>query len=294
MQNEIIELRKKGMGYREIAEAMNCTKATVVYYCRKSNLGGVRGNGALSGNQYFTSYEDAEVMFRNNFNKVYEGRFEYVSDYNGCEQKFKMKCCVCRSEQMRSANVVRHKKNIECSNCILIKRDNILAEKEKKRLINVIRKQLSSISKQNERKLSKVIVCAECGKEFTPSNTGYVCCSEECRRRRANRRNELNRRHKLKENGKIDWSISLDRVITNDDNVCYLCGGKCDKNDYTISNNGHFIAGETYPSIDHVIPVAKGGTHTWDNVRLAHFRCNSNKRDTSGLKMNRNRVQMDI
>ena len=29
-----------------------------------------------------------------------------------------------------------------------------------------------------------------------------------------------------------------------------------------------------YPSIDHTVPVSKGGTHTWDNVQLAHFYCN--------------------
>ena len=38
-----------------------------------------------------------------------------------------------------------------------------------------------------------------------------------------------------------------------------------------------FISGNNYPSIDHVIPVSKGGTHTWDNVKLAHRHCNTMK-----------------
>ncbi|MFC9724785.1 HNH endonuclease [Bacillus cereus] len=29
-----------------------------------------------------------------------------------------------------------------------------------------------------------------------------------------------------------------------------------------------------YPSIEHIIPVSKGGTHTWDNVKLDHRKCN--------------------
>lgn len=30
-------------------------------------------------------------------------------------------------------------------------------------------------------------------------------------------------------------------------------------------------------SIDHIIPLAKGGKHSYDNVQLAHFTCNSRK-----------------
>lgn len=31
------------------------------------------------------------------------------------------------------------------------------------------------------------------------------------------------------------------------------------------------------PTLDHIIPVSRGGTHTQDNVQLAHRRCNSQK-----------------
>ena len=41
--------------------------------------------------------------------------------------------------------------------------------------------------------------------------------------------------------------------------------------------NNSFIAGNDYPSIDHIIPISKGGQHTWDNVQLAHMICNSIK-----------------
>jgi len=30
-------------------------------------------------------------------------------------------------------------------------------------------------------------------------------------------------------------------------------------------------------SVDHVIPISRGGQHSWDNVRLTHIRCNMRK-----------------
>lgn len=49
-----------------------------------------------------------------------------------------------------------------------------------------------------------------------------------------------------------------------------------DSEDYTVDGDV-FIAGNWYPSIDHVIPISKGGRHSWDNVKLAHRLCNSVK-----------------
>lgn len=33
------------------------------------------------------------------------------------------------------------------------------------------------------------------------------------------------------------------------------------------------------PTIDHLIPVSKGGLHRWNNVKAAHHHCNSERRD---------------
>lgn len=67
----------------------------------------------------------------------------------------------------------------------------------------------------------------------------------------------------------FDPSVSTDRLIKRDGNRCYICGIECDKSDKTWGNFG-----PTYPTIDHVMPLSKGGSHTWDNVRLACGRCN--------------------
>lgn len=34
-------------------------------------------------------------------------------------------------------------------------------------------------------------------------------------------------------------------------------------------------------TIEHIVPLAKGGTHTWDNVAPAHYKCNMQKADLS-------------
>lgn len=75
-----------------------------------------------------------------------------------------------------------------------------------------------------------------------------------------------------------DLKYTKEERTERDNGVCWLCGKTCDWSNYEIVD-GTFIAGNQYPSIDHVIPLAKGGTHTWDNVKLAHRICNSIKSD---------------
>lgn len=50
--------------------------------------------------------------------------------------------------------------------------------------------------------------------------------------------------------------------------VCHLC---------------HLPIGEGQMSWDHVVPLARGGTHTEDNLKPAHRRCNSRKGAREGL-----------
>lgn len=120
-------------------------------------------------------------------------------------------------------------------------------------------------------------ICPVCGKEFTTMLPQKICCSSECSRKKRNRQHNRDRRYKkLLENGDIDKSITLDKLIKRDNGICYLCGAAVNLNDYTLIN-GIKQVGPMYPSIDHVIPVARGGTHTWNNVKLAHLMCNVKK-----------------
>ena len=75
----------------------------------------------------------------------------------------------------------------------------------------------------------------------------------------------------------VDRDIDLKKLFKKEWGVCYLCGDSCDWEDYTVNDNGVFIAGDTYPSIDHIVPLTRGGKHSWSNVRLAHRLCNAKK-----------------
>jgi hypothetical protein len=58
--------------------------------------------------------------------------------------------------------------------------------------------------------------------------------------------------------------VSYPAIWERDGGICYLCGQPIDRSDV------HF---------DHVIPLSKGGTHTEDNIRATHSRCNLSKSD---------------
>ena len=70
--------------------------------------------------------------------------------------------------------------------------------------------------------------------------------------------------------------IDLDVLIQRDGGICYLCGKKVDK-------RRKFRRGQprgdmrNYPTVDHVIPLSRGGEHVWENVKLAHHSCNTKK-----------------
>ena len=110
--------------------------------------------------------------------------------------------------------------------------------------------------------------CAVCGESFYCLDVDQKkYCSKSCARRN---------RHKdkrLKPEQKVD-NISLNKLFKRDNGVCYLCGGKCDWNDWRLSASGYRYPGENYPTIEHVIPVSFGGLNSWENVRLAHWKCN--------------------
>ncbi len=65
--------------------------------------------------------------------------------------------------------------------------------------------------------------------------------------------------------------FSLDDVIARDGTLCAICG-----QDVDVSLRGRRPAA---PSLDHVIPLSKGGPHVLANAQLAHMGCNSRKGD---------------
>ena len=156
---------------------------------------------------------------------------------------------------------------------------------------------LSSYQKARSKKLDEVFICKVCGAEYTPrqyiidaglktfSNTG--CCSRECNKRfnrksqKIRERGYRNHRGRARKYGcAFDLSVTLEALIKRDGLRCAICGKMCDPND----NEWTDYSGPLHPTIDHIIPMSKGGGHVWDNVQVAHAICNSIKRDSIEVK----------
>lgn len=84
---------------------------------------------------------------------------------------------------------------------------------------------------------------------------------------------------RLNQSNIIDEDITLKKLYKRDEGICYICGDGCDYEDKYITNEGYFVVGKKYPSIDHVVALSNGGKHSWENVKLAHHYCNTIKRD---------------
>lgn len=204
------------------------------------------------------------------------GQLEYVSGYTKKENPVKVRCTVCGGEFERTFHNLTTKGSVSCPYCTESKRNEIKQEqaREKQRRKEEREQRIQKrIEEEDQRRLMRVHPCPVCG-EITNRNK---YCSSECSRKADNKRRDFSRRMKLSM-AKVDNDITVEGLYRRDKGICYLCGCQCNLEDYTIIN-GNFIAGDWYPSIDHVIPLAKGGKHSWGNVKLAHRVCNSRKSD---------------
>lgn len=198
-------------------------------------------------------------------------KLEYIFGYTGCESKIIIMCKDCGSFMIVSAQLIRKNKPTKCINCNKIvraynnkKAKELKIEKEK-------RKKIQQFWKQPFTQI-KYKICKECGELFI-GNKKY--CSDKCDRHHANHTKEINRRIKIQKQI-IDKDISLKKLYQRDHGRCYICGCICNWNDYENKDNV-FYTGKSYPTIEHVIPLSKDGKHSWDNVKLACFDCNTKK-----------------
>lgn len=115
--------------------------------------------------------------------------------------------------------------------------------------------------------------CPHCGKTFVPvmGDRRVKYCSVECFNKSYTKRANLKQR--LVKTGLMYNHIHPVDVYERDKWICALCGLIVDK---SLFGTKHPMG----PSLDHVIPVSKGGKHTLDNLQLAHISCNGKKTDT--------------
>lgn len=183
--------------------------------------------------------------------------FKYIATK---ARKIKLRCLYCGEELERCRETV-YRNKIVCRNCI---------EKEKTQTgrAEMVRFLYALIESKVPKK------CAECGETFFSQYRNARYCSDRCRSRKKKKRKGNYRRRCEKYGVFYDNTITRAAVIKKYDGICQICGIKCDETD-----RGWGTTGAKFPTVDHIIPLAKGGAHTWDNVQCACAMCNSKKRD---------------
>lgn len=203
---------------------------------------------------------------------------EYVGGYSGRMKPITVRNRNCGHVYEASYHSVVHKGNYTF--CPICKAE----ETQTRKLMRANQsweKRNRKIQKHSEKMRQIMFVpCVHCGTLFIPKTVRSTCCSIRCScnesKKRCGRRNGDSRLHS---SNVRDWNISLKDLSIRDNDICWLCGKPVDWTDYTMDGDT-FIAGNMYPSIDHVAPLSRGGLHEWGNVRLAHRICNSIKKDT--------------
>lgn len=121
--------------------------------------------------------------------------------------------------------------------------------------------------------------CTVCGCRVVPGAGGHhyqarLYCSAACRTRAQNSRNRDARRaakdrRRARLRGAYVAPVRRRDIFERDGWTCRLCGDPLED----TAAVPHPLA----PTLDHIVPLAAGGTHEPDNCQAAHFLCNSRK-----------------
>ncbi len=120
------------------------------------------------------------------------------------------------------------------------------------------------------RRKYETILCPYCGIEFrkVAGSNRVICGSVECER--ASDLDRVHERHARLHNVTVEH-FSRTAVFERDDWTCRICGEPIDR--------GAPPKSPMSASLDHVVPLAKGGEHSMRNTQCAHLRCNMIKSD---------------
>lgn len=122
---------------------------------------------------------------------------------------------------------------------------------------------------------SKGYACVDCG-TLCVGNPRALRCAE-CRKRQAralHRKAKMIRKRRARRDGAE--AVRADVVFVRDGYRCGICGRKTLK--------GKAVPHPRAPTLDHIIPLARGGKHRYDNVQCACFRCNTVAKDNAAGK----------
>lgn len=271
---KMVVLRKQGYSITQLAEMFDLNSKTISAICKQYGVSGVMSNRKRdrNKNQYTKITEDEKRKY---VERYLPFGFSYDSGYTDCDSHVNILCNVCNTVFDASMISIRKGKKITCSNCSRADKEQKLYEQAKRKEELEIDRQKKKAVRVAERDAwaflhTYQVECVECGKIFTTTKSRKKCCSTECTKHRLNRRHD----RRIQKSKRIDKDITVKKLFERDNRVCWICGGLCDLDDYILTDKA-IVCGDTYPSIDHIIPVCEGGEDAWRNVRLAHRKCNT-------------------
>jgi 5-methylcytosine-specific restriction endonuclease McrA len=223
-------------------------------------------------------YSRPDILRRGNTQSVDEAyinrikakysRFEYAGGWKNDNAYFFCKDCGSFFKHNTKNTRPSSHQAFTCPKCLKVLLD--VNERERKEL-NKIKQGQERDEKHRQKMLAmsytqmSFSVCPICNGVFVSSKRNKKYCSDSCQKASTWKGKEAYR-----------YIIPLKELYERDNGICYLCGGKCDYSDKKIVN-GHTVYGNMYPSRDHIYPKSQGGSHTWENIKLAHRICNSLK-----------------
>lgn len=291
--SDVVRMYQSGINQKEIVEILGISYCQCRYWLKKKGLydSSRRQRNTCQALQKRNEQLRQEAESRMALELLAQG-FIYVSGYINSASECVIFHPVCGRSFERTPRWFS-------GECPLCKQDKIDAKKTQKQAKTdegkrKAEEQREAKQKQKELKeyhrLYDAHVCVWCNKIFTikeyeeregKSNVNTLThCSIECKEQhkkfilKKSRVHGHHRKRARKYGVEYIPGITLEKLVKRDGLTCALCGGLCDWNDKRYGD-----CGPLYPSIDHITPISKGGAHAWDNVQVAHFECNSAKRD---------------
>lgn len=216
--------------------------------------------GCMPSKTFGDCWHFVETQWRK-FEALHPG-FEYLETKKaGSSIRVRLKCKKCGTIIERAGSTLREKQ-IRCEQC---KADRKLNE-ARQSVTHVINTIAVSLTPR---------ICAGCGEIFTSPYQSQLYCSAKCKNRTKRKKYGHSYRSRCRKYGVYyDPTVTKEKVIERDNGICQICGKVCDPFDLRWG-----IYGPDNPTVDHIIALKNGGTHTWDNVQCACRECNSYKRD---------------
>lgn len=137
-------------------------------------------------------------------------------------------------------------------------------------------------SLERKRQAHTTSQCVVCSTPFSHVSRVRKYCSNRCAAKasydarkhtiewKIAHRDDVKRRRARKRNARVEKFTSVE-IYERDGYRCHICRRKCPRH--------AVVPDPRAPTIDHLVPLAKGGDHTRVNVATACFHCNSVKGD---------------